>query len=91
MDKEFLIKTLALNQINMQLQSMKEEKARLEKELETKKLANTFKKKVITSKSDNFDVVSIARPIFWPERGYYEDANDDTYFQTLYKKKNIFG
>jgi hypothetical protein len=71
-----------LNKINSLLIEM--EDTSQEKEMVNTELS--FKKKKLKSKIDNFDVVSISRPIYWPEKGYYEKiTKKNDFFETCYK------
>ena len=52
------------------------------------KIANLTSKSFgpeLKSKSEDFDVVSITRHIYWPEKGYYEkDTKKNNFFETCY-------
>ena len=73
-------KTTLLNKIN--IKNYDQENTFGEKIKEKNFLTNKLE-----SKKNNFDVVSITRPIYWPEKGYFEENNQiNKYFQTYYDK-----
>jgi hypothetical protein len=82
-------KTVVLDKISLLLKQMEEERDKIALEIEKEKLATTFKVKKANAKENNFDVVSISRPIYWPDKGYYENISKDKYFETCYN--SIFG
>ncbi|VVU95363.1 hypothetical protein CPAV1605_1114 [seawater metagenome] len=79
-------KTVVLDKITKLLEQIKLEQNKIALEIEQEKLNQTFKIKKQESRKENFDVVSISRPIYWPDRGYYENISKDKYFETCYNK-----